>query len=134
MPLDLTSDQIQALSQAPVTPGANPIQQSAPLSPWQAATSGSVSGLPGDNMWDKLMAGLGQGKPPTMPGTTIGAPAGSAPAMMGSPVSPMIPQTQMPPPRGIPNLQALLNPTAPGAGNNGLMAQYMALQQLMRGA
>ena len=123
------------LMQASPTGGAAPIQQSAPLSPWQAATAGPVSGLPGGNMWDKLMSAVGQAKPPQMPGTTIGAPAG-APGMAPAAPPPMLPpQTQMmPPPRGIPNLSALLNPTAGGAGNQGLMAQYMALQQLMRGA
>jgi hypothetical protein len=111
----------------------------------QGPVEQSVQGMLGPNaqftaatqpdLLDKLMNAVGHAPPPKMPCTTFGAPAGSAPAMMGSPVSPMIPQTQMPPPRGIPNLAALLNPTAgAGAGNQGLMAQYMALQQLMRGA
>jgi hypothetical protein len=93
-------------------------------------------GAPNASLWDTLVGGLGAlgslgTKPGAMPGTTIGQPAGAAP-MPGSPVSPMIPQTQMPPPSR--TLFSLPQPAATGTGNSGLMAQYMALQQLMRGA
>jgi hypothetical protein len=93
-------------------------------------TPGTDQPVPG--IWDKLVNAIGQVAPPKMPGTTIGAPAG-APGMAPAQLPPMLPQTQMQRPPGIPNLSALLNPTA-GAGSNSLMAQYMALQQLMRGA
>ena len=134
----LTPDQIQALNQAPVTPnvgpGATPIQQSTPLTPAQVATqtAGLGPGLQQPNMWDRLMNAVGQGTMPKMPGTTIGAPAGAPSG--ASQLPPMMPQGQMPRPPGMgPYFQALQNPAA-GAGNSGLMAQYMALQQLMRGS
>jgi hypothetical protein len=87
----------------------------------------------GSNIWDRLMATLGQGKMPTMPGTTIGAPAGGSPPQ---PPPPFVPQGQMPRPPGIPALQQppFAPAAAPAGGNNALLAQYMALQQLMRGA
>ena len=137
----LTPDQIQALNQAPVTPnvgpGATPIQQSTSLTPAQVATqtSGLGPGLQQPNIWDRLMSAVGQGGTlPKMPGTTVGAPAGASPAMAPQAAPPMMPQGQMPRPPGMgPYFQALQNPAA-GAGNSGLMAQYMALQQLMRGS
>lgn len=95
-------------------------------------TMGASQPPPPPDIWSRLMNAVGQGAPPKMPGTTIGAPAG-APGMAPAQPPPMLPQTQMPPPRGIPNLSTLLNPGA-GTQNNSLMAQYMALQQLMRGA
>jgi hypothetical protein len=80
-------------------------------------------------IWDRLMSAVGQGTLPKMPGTTIGAPAGASGAVGPTP-PPMLPQTQMPRPPGIPALQQ----PAALAGNNALLAQYMALQQLMRGS
>jgi hypothetical protein len=82
-------------------------------------------------LWDRIMRAVGQGTLPKMPGTTIGAPAGANAAPFTPP--PPLPQTQMPAPPGMgAYFRALQNPAA-GAGNQGLMAQYMALQQLMRG-
>jgi hypothetical protein len=89
-------------------------------------------------IWDRLMKAVGQGTLPKMPGTTFGAPAGAAGSTAAPlPPPPMLPQTQMPRPPGIPGMPgipALQQPAALGAGNQGLMAQYMALQQLMRGS
>jgi hypothetical protein len=89
---------------------------------------GAFQPKPPPGIWDRLMNAVGQGTLPKMPGTTVGAPAGQA---APPPPPPMLPQTQMPRPPGIPALQ---QPGAAGVGNQGLMAQYMALQQLMRGS
>ena len=137
----LTPDQIQALNQAPVTPnaGAAPIQQSTPLTPAQVAiqTAGVGPGLQQPSLWDNLMkvaGNLGSQSQPKMPGTTVGAPAGASGAM-APPAPPMPQQGQMQTPPGMgAYFRALQQPAAGGAGNPGLMAQYMALQQLMRGA
>ena len=133
----LTPDQIQALNQAPVTPNAGPapIQQSTPLNPAQlaTATAGLGPGLQQPNTWDRLMNAVGQGNMPKMPGTTVGAPAGASGAM-APPAPPMQQQGQMPTPPGMgAYFRSLQQPATGGAGNS-LMAQYMALQQLMRGA
>ena len=133
----LTPDQIQALNQAPVTPnagpGATPIQQSTPLTPAQVATqtAGVGPGLQQPSIWDKLMTAVGQGTPPRMPGTTVGAPAGASGAMAPQAAPPMMPQGQMPTP---PGMGAYFRSLQQPAAGNSLMAQYMALQQLMRGA
>jgi hypothetical protein len=128
-----TPDQVQALLQAPNTPGgtAGPVGPPTPISPLRAAFA--PFDTPGNNMWDRLMGNVGQGKMPTMPGTTIGAPAGGSPPQ---PPPPFVPQGQMPRPPGIPALQQppFAPAAAPAGGNNALLAQYMALQQLMRGA
>jgi hypothetical protein len=143
-PSQPTPDQVQALLQAPNTPGgaAGPVGPPTPISPFRAAIAPFDNPQQGGgNIWDRLMANVGQGKMPTMPGTTIGAPAG-APGAAGLGLGaapqppPMLPQTQMPRPPGIPGLaQTVAGPgAAPAGGNNALLAQYMALQQLMRGA
>ena len=134
----LTPDQIQALSQAPVTPdvGPAPIQQSTPLNPAQlaTATAGLGPGLQQPSMWDQLMKVAGDlGTQPKMPGTTVGAPAGASGAM-APPSPPMQKQGQMPTPPGMGAYFRSLQTPPAAAGNSGLMAQYMALQQLMRGA
>jgi hypothetical protein len=90
------------------------------------------------DIWSRLMNAVGQGNLPKMPGTTFGAPAGAA-GSTGAPLPPppMLPQTQMPRPPGIPGMPgipALQQPGGAGGGNNALLAQYMALQQLMRGS
>jgi hypothetical protein len=84
-------------------------------------------------IWDRLMNAVGQGTLPKMPGTTIGAPAGASGAVGPTP-PPMLPQTQMPAPPGMGAYFRSLQQPGGAAGNQGLMAQYMALQQLMRGA
>jgi hypothetical protein len=88
------------------------------------------------DIWSRLMNAVGQGSLPKMPGTTFGAPSGAA-GSTGAPLPPppMLPQTQMPASPGMgAYFRSLQQPGgAGGAGNQGLMAQYMALQQLMRG-
>jgi hypothetical protein len=92
---------------------------------------------PPPSLWDKLLAAagdLGSGPQPTMPGTTVGAPAGqTAPPPPPSMLSQM--QGQKPAGMGA-YFQALQNPGATGGGTNqgGMIQQYLALQQLMRGA
>jgi hypothetical protein len=89
------------------------------------------------SLWDRLLkvAGALGTKPGAAPGTTFGAPAGAPGASSAlPPPPPMLPQTQMPAPPGMgAYFRALQQPAGAGGGNNALMAQYMALQQLMRG-
>jgi hypothetical protein len=90
-----------------------------------------------NSLWDNLMTAAGElGSTPKPPSGPTSMPGGSA--AMGAPPAPMRPmpgQTQRPPGMGA-YFSALQNPGGAGGagGNAGLMAQYMALQQLMRGA
>jgi hypothetical protein len=81
------------------------------------------------SLWDKLIAAAGElGKMPGAgPGVTS-MPGGAT--AMGAPPTPLRLPGQMPTPPGLgAYFHALQNP--PAAGGGGLMAQYMALQQLM---
>jgi hypothetical protein len=83
------------------------------------------------SLWDKLMGVAGKlgTTPGAAPGPTT-TPGGSR--AMGAPPPPMQLPGNMPTPRGMgAYFQALQNP--PASGGN-LMAQYAALQQLMRGS
>jgi hypothetical protein len=132
----------QNMQQAPPAALANPgaAGQPTPLTPLQVqaqmARAGQGGGLASQqqqgNIWDRLMGAVGQGALPKMPGTTVGAPAGQA---APPPPPPMMPMTQGPPPPAVGAFRGFQQPSgAGGAGNNALMAQYMALQQLMRGS
>jgi hypothetical protein len=133
----LTPAQIQAINQAPNTPADTPgittgwAAPPTPLSPVRASLA-QFDNPQNPGIWNQLMNAVGQGALPKMPGTTIGAPAGGT-AAAPTPPPPMLPQTQMPAPPGMGAYFRSLQQPA-GAGNQGLMAQYMALQQLMRGA
>jgi hypothetical protein len=93
---------------------------------------GSTNNPQQADLWSRLMGAVGNPGAGglRMPGTTVGAPAGQTPPSLPSPFP--FPQTQAPRPPGIPyfNQGGLQNP----AGNAGLMGQYLALQQLMRGS
>jgi hypothetical protein len=106
--------------------GLSPVELGGLGVPGYEAYSGT-GGQP--SLWDKLLDVAGNlGKMPgTAPGTTIGAPAGSPKPDQPPPLR--LPG-QMPTPPGMgAYFQALQNPPQGG----GLMAQYMALQRLMKG-
>jgi hypothetical protein len=89
----------------------------------------AYSGTGGQSsLWDRLTDALGAFPKTSMPGTTVGAPAGQTPT--SAPAMPKFPAGPTPPGMGA-YFQALQNP--PRSGGN-LMAQYAALQQLMRGS
>jgi hypothetical protein len=125
----------------PANPGAMGIDPSGQFNYAAPGTTGGPQRTIGPggqrpDIWSRLMNAVGQSNLPRMPGTTFGAPAGAAGAT-GTlpPPPPMMPMGQGPAPPAVGAFRGFQQPGgAGGASNQGLMAQYMALQQLMRGS